>query len=429
MSSIEEGRKFTEDCYASKEDVQAYYNMDNVTNYWNHILYYRSFFDVQTKLRNTDGNFFKICLSKTISYLSYNLQMDLMADFVLYQSLSLKKKNKFLLSRSINALKAVCRMNQLVEPSNEILTKLSNQEMESVPNSLFVLDIYSKACANRYIEKGLTMETIESINKMASGESPDSECIYRTGPFSDLVNPLQRPEPTKIHSLMKDFLSFLNEEKIPMILKAIVIPFTFLYIKPFDYSNEETAALLSKNYLYSKGLGDVGFFLDLESIAFSRGKETFQCMLKSQKSLDLTYFVHRCLPYLIEDEKKIRNQLASLKDEFEDSVEKNKEQENFEQQYALPVFPTQSKSKEVDDIAIKLRQMYPQLKKKEAHFYAGHCTIGFKYTIEQFKEEEKTVYETARTSMDSLANRGLYKKEKSKNKFVYSPIPLKEVNK
>ena len=56
MSSIEEGRKFTEDCYASKEDVQAYYNMDNVTNYWNHILYYRSFFDVQTKLRNTDGN-------------------------------------------------------------------------------------------------------------------------------------------------------------------------------------------------------------------------------------------------------------------------------------------------------------------------------------------------------------------------------------
>ena len=48
--------------------------------------------------------------------------------------------------------------------------------------------------------------------------------------------------------------------------------------------------------------------------------------------------------------------------------------------------------------------------------------------IEQFKKEEKTVYETARTSMEDLANRGFYRKLQIGKKFVYTPIPLKEIN-
>lgn len=45
-------------------------------------------------------------------------------------------------------------------------------------------------------------------------------------------------------------------------------------------------------------------------------------------------------------------------------------------------------------------EIYPYLKKTQAHFYALHCTIGKHYTIAQFKKEEDVAYETARTSMD-----------------------------
>ena len=41
----------------------------------------------------------------------------------------------------------------------------------------------------------------------------------------------------------------------------------------------------------------------------------------------------------------------------------------------------------------------------------------------QFKKEEDVAYETARTSMDFLADSGFYKKSQIRNKFVYTPIP------
>ena len=64
----------------------------------------------------------------------------------------------------------------------------------------------------------------------------------------------------------------------------------------------------------------------------------------------------------------------------------------------------------------------PELKKGEAKFYARHCTKGKKYTIAQYKKSLHCAYETARTSMDHLAELLYYRKEKIKNKYVYIPV-------
>ena len=66
-----------------------------------------------------------------------------------------------------------------------------------------------------------------------------------------------------------------------------------------------------------------------------------------------------------------------------------------------------------------------RLKKKEAYFYARHCTLGMYYTIDQFKKATKCVYETARTSMEHLVELGYYKKAPAGKKFVYTPIKRK----
>ena len=110
---------------------------------------------------------------------------------------------------------------------------------------------------------------------------------------------------------------------------------------------------------------------------------------------------------------------------------KNKESVNdveitIENKKAIPLFPATVK---IDDITLFVNNMlekYPNLKRKQAHFYATHCTIGLFYTIEQFMKEEHTVYETARVSMDDLALKGFYKKDKAGKKFVYTPIPQDE---
>ncbi len=81
--------------------------------------------------------------------------------------------------------------------------------------------------------------------------------------------------------------------------------------------------------------------------------------------------------------------------------------------------------REVRKMVEQLLEDNPLLSKKEARFYAKHCSIGKMYSISQFKKDIGCVYETARTSMDHLAALGYYKKEQIKNKFFYTPISRK----
>lgn len=89
---------------------------------------------------------------------------------------------------------------------------------------------------------------------------------------------------------------------------------------------------------------------------------------------------------------------------------------------ALPKVPVGLSEEDAQKIETHLREMDPSLSKLEAYFYARHCTVGKYYTISQFKEVTSCAYETARTSMDHLANSGYYRKEKFKNKFLYTPV-------
>lgn len=89
---------------------------------------------------------------------------------------------------------------------------------------------------------------------------------------------------------------------------------------------------------------------------------------------------------------------------------------------ALPKVPVGLSEEDAQKIETHLREMDPSLSRLEAYFYARHCTLGKYYTISQFKETCNCAYETARTSMDHLANSGYYRKEKFKNKFLYTPV-------
>ena len=77
--------------------------------------------------------------------------------------------------------------------------------------------------------------------------------------------------------------------------------------------------------------------------------------------------------------------------------------------------------KEVKMAARYIVETHPDISKQQALFFASHSTTGRYYTIQDYKRTMKVAYETARTSMDRLAQAKLYKKLRIKNKFVYTP--------
>jgi Fic family protein len=95
-----------------------------------------------------------------------------------------------------------------------------------------------------------------------------------------------------------------------------------------------------------------------------------------------------------------------------------------------PFAPSESTLGEVEANRLQqhLMETHPSMKKGEAYFYARHHSLGKYYTLAQYKKQLDCAYETARTSMEHLVKLGYYRKEKYKNKFVYTPVDLKGVN-
>ena len=103
-------------------------------------------------------------------------------------------------------------------------------------------------------------------------------------------------------------------------------------------------------------------------------------------------------------------------------IERIEEIPSSEGKLAIVVRKSQLSEKELKEAARYIAMTHPNLRKTQANFYVSHCEIGCYYTIADYKKHAKCAYETARTSMDKLAEEGFYKKLQLKNKYVYTPI-------
>ncbi len=403
-------------------------NVEDISSVWSRVLSYRSFFNEEVELLNKEGEHYQVCLTKKILSLAYNLQRKLRNDKIMFLSLSKDAQDQFLFQRKKNSLNLTAKKNG-INIKNSTLDSIACGSIESLSSSLFLVQAYAEAFQKGCNESAFSLEAIHRINNSLLGREESDTPSFRSQPSQDLYNTLEDYPTEKISNSFVSLTSFLNQDTIPLILKSIGIVYFFFSVRPYSYFNEETAALTAKAFLATSGLGLRGYSLDFESIAFSKD---FQRRKASESSLDLTYFLLPALNYRIHVQASNHELIVKLSsiisseagDKAKDSSTTNDiPVDSLPSSQALPFFPKTKNAVEIEETARNLRQVYPYLKKKQAHFYAGHCTIGLHYTIEQFKRCEDTVYETARTSRENLAQRGFYKKELLGKKFVYTPIP------
>lgn len=128
------------------------------------------------------------------------------------------------------------------------------------------------------------------------------------------------------------------------------------------------------------------------------------------------------------DDVKAEEKVEEVSPEAIEDVEDESEDEEKDDAYpelAISSIPNKISEKEASRLEQHLLELDVRLNRKQAHFYARHCTLGMYYTIEQYKKMEKVVYETARTSMELFVELAYYKREKIGKKFFYTPIKRK----
>lgn len=419
MNRLEIGKRYTEEDYLSKDEIEKITNPKDVENIFNAILNYRSYYDVETEVISTEKDHYKICLFRNLLSKSYGLEKDMLKMEMKLEKLEDEIYSKILLDNKIKALQATAKYQHL-DIKDQSLEKLATCSLEHIKPSLYSLKAYSDAYSYIY-NNTFSLPELEKINNALIGEELDSRPHIRIGMNTDSINRLTIPNIEDIKELLERSFKVLDQTEIPEIIRSLLIVYIILSIRPFEFSNEETCGLFIKDYFKSLEYDKLAILIPFEALSYAQSSSFMDRLKTSENSLDLTYFINTAVDFMI-------YAFDILKKSIDKTIEESIKEDQVEDKkpFALPVFPIESSKEEIASIADKLLKTYPKLKKKQAHFYASHCQIGLFYTIEEFKQCEDSVYETARTSMDSLAALGFYKKTQLGKKFVYTPIPLDE---
>ena len=469
MPTQDIGIRWSEEKYATKDEVRDAYNMSMIDNIWKQIIDYRRLYTKTLDLHNIDRTPYMVVVTQTIQLKVASVERRLSRILVKTHDMKAYGKELFAKRRYAKTIE-VLDSNYKTNISQEMVSHLLDEDLSTIPSQYSL--IYNYIRTLKYYASGhytdiIDYRLLESILKQIQGVSFDNLTLEKEYREEEIEtshyyqnNYVYKAAPIeRIADMIDELCNFVRESDLSPVIKAIVANYYLNYVKPFDYLNEEANALFAKICLGHFDFDEASMYLNFEKIVFDTDEKLNKISVECQKTLDLTYYVNYILDLLDEDLKDILDEIVlTERDEIKNEQIDLSEDEGLnakstveeeakpsersvavmarpvefvklqepspyigESNVALPVFPAGLKEQDVEGIVTNLLEVYPYLKRTQAHFYARHCTIGKHYTISQFKKEENV--ETARTSMDFLAENGFYSKTKVRNKFVYSPVP------
>ena len=462
------GIRFTDEMYATKDDVKRALNMSNIDSIWNKVNVYRSYYTKQTGLTNIERVPFNVVLPPRLTNKIIGLEKRLSKLLVKYSKDYYQNNHvtNLFIKQQYESILSLIKDAYGIQIGQDTIMGIIEETLPSVPVEFLFISNYYKTL--KYIQTRSSGQFNLSLLMMMytklRGIDLDItalESYYRKHELIDKADHVfigrhyDAAPVDRIPLLMEKLFDFNNNSDLSGIVKAMITYFYINYLKPFEYFNEEMAILMAKYTLAHADNEDVAAFLPLEALFNEDYSDSIRKMsLESEMKLDFTYLVNHLLGYFDEwvdsldenlsnyDSKIIYqelhrsdNDLPKVDRNVKVSVpstpfipkEEKVELENvitYERKVSLPTMPVGLDENDASMVAQHLLELYPTLKRGQAEFYSRHCTLGKYYTIGMYKKENNCAYETARTSMDNLASLGFYKKENIRNKFVYTPNPL-----
>ena len=462
MASKDLGIRFTEEKYATKQEAGKELGISIVENLWDSVLKYRDAFKRYLNIRSVDNNKLTLCLCPTISDNVSQVDFRFIHAYKEYSNIKNEDLEYFKRKSYVECLRSLAKTRDLDVDDEYLLSIIDGGLKEPSPSYKILVNYFN---ALKYVERAYVNPINDSFLANIYSRLIDQEeliSFYRTNDIKDpqnrvIIDRIYTAVPAKsIESMMDNLFEFIQNAQLSVAPRAIITYYYFYYIKPFPEFNDELALLLTKAVLGHNGINEVGALLNLERLLGERLEDNSKKSIEVQRTNDVTYFVNFGLTFFLDIVNKFIDTMSSLsastlkKDYYQEDEDVFVDEEEEKQVKEEPVEEAESEVKEetskdegdVEELAISrlprqldekeasrleqdLLESDPSLKKGEAYFYARHCTMNRHYTIAQYKKALGCAYETARTSMENLVRFGYYRKEKIKNKFVYTPVRRK----
>ena len=430
--------RFTDEHYATKQDVAKTLGSAVVDALWGTILDYRTTFARILPLQAIDKQPLQIVLtpsilekvmafdrkmSKVVSLLNYHqVQTELPSVFhpllvpILstigkqYGASTAERNVMYILEeRDVERKAELASVNQYYRSLKLIAKRRQTKLDEDLMGDLLMLLNNTEELSMFYREKELTNRPKSLVAR-----------VYEAAPY-----PLIEP-------MMQTLLTTIKTLTLSPIVVATIALYYLDYIKPFEAFNDEMSFLLFKNILIHSDYESAACYLDIEQLMENEAYE--KRLLEVQRTRDITYLLDFLLEPMMASVDQLLDRLMSMQKQA--VIQEEKQLSPKPSSFPLPSpLPRETKpfssseftvgEVEANRLQQHLLETHPSMKKGEAVFYARHHSVGKYYTLSQYKQQLECAYETARTSMEHLVKLGYYRKEKYKNKYVYTPVDLK----
>lgn len=322
MSNNDLAMRFTENYYATKNEVSKELKISLIDGVWDKILSYRSSFYHYLSLKGIDKNPLRICLCPTIANKANNCETKLIRLLDDFHKLDRVNGDAqyFEMSNLIKCLQNIGAKKNLVSDEENVRAIIhGSRHISELANYLDAL----KFVESKYVN-ALDMDYLAELYSRVSGNS-ELTYFYRETELEDVnsYSPIARvykSAPCSLISQMMDGLfTFVSKSNLSPLNKSLVAFYYIEFVKPFKDYNDEIAALFAKSVLAHDRLNEFAAYFPLESLLNENFIEMNKKFYEVQVTSDLTYF----LTYALSSTDQLIDRMLDNMAEYSTQIIKN----------------------------------------------------------------------------------------------------------
>ena len=300
MANNDLAMRFTEEKYATKNEVARELKVSSVDAFWANILAYRSNFYHYLTVRTIENKMILLCGCPAVNSLANTVEMKLIRANREYGMLSPQSKGYRYVTNSFarSILGSLNESEQLGVDDGFINSVIRKEVISAIPSNMLLVN-YMEAL--NYIKKSYVNAIDENFLAGLYAKLLGTEELTEFYRASEDRNPENRILIDRIYTsapvllidkMMNNLFTFIATSTLSTSLKAIVTFFYINYVKPFYKYSEEMALLMAKAILAHEAFGEMVVDMPLERLLTVSDEEIARIYVEVQKTADVTYFVN-----------------------------------------------------------------------------------------------------------------------------------------
>ena len=321
MANNDLAMRFTEEKYATKNEVARELKVSSVDAFWANILAYRSNFYHYLTIRTIENKMLLLCGCPAVNNLVNAVEMKLIRANREYGLVDPKSKGYHFVDNTFkrDILNNLNELEQLGVDKGFVDSVLRNEVISAIPSNMLLVNYLE---ALNYIKTAYVNAIDENFLAALYGKLFGTDELTHFYRNSDDKNPENRILIDRIYTsapwlmidkMLGNLFNFIASSTLSTSLKAIVTYFYINYVKPFDKYTEEMAILMAKAVLAHEAYGETIVDMPLEKILNLSSEESARIYVEVQKTADLTYFVNYALNHFNKYLDAVLDEIAKSK--------------------------------------------------------------------------------------------------------------------